>query len=265
MAGARSRGRTYLEFIGGEMTIRPDFLYLIRSAKKLGFETIMMATNGRMLSYFDYAKSLADAGLNSVVFSIHGHNAKEHDKLTQAKGSFGQLMKGLDNMKKLLGERRLGTNTTIVKQNYKDIEKIGKLILKKGLRNSEFIFVDCNEGGAYNDFNKFVPKISLAAPYIKKCLAMGKKAQAAHWHIRYVPLCYFPDYLEQISELDEIKRFQTEHLAPDFINLEVERSRPEAGRVKTKKCAGCKLHGQCEGIWKNYYEHYGDSELKPLI
>ena len=33
---------------------------------------------------------------------------------------------------------------------------------------------------------------------------------------------------------------------------------------KTKKCKGCKLFNQCEGIWKEYLKHYGDKELKPV-
>lgn len=264
MVGAKERGTTYLEFIGGEMTIRQDFLSLVRFAKVLDFETIMMATNGRMLSYFDYTKKLVEAGLNSVVFSIHGHNAKEHDWLTQAEDSFNQLMKGFQNMKKLLGLRAIGSNTTIVKQNYKNIEKIGRLILEMGIRNSEFIFVDCNEGGAHDNFYQFVPKISQAAPYIHRCLDIGKKNKAVHWHIRYVPLCYFTDYLNQISELDEIAHFQTEHLAPDFVNWDVSASRQQIARLKTKKCRRCRLYHQCEGIWITYYQYYSDKELKPI-
>jgi len=265
MVDARERGTTYLEFIGGETTIRSDFIHLVKFAKYLEFETIMIATNGRRLSYPDYAKKLISAGLNSIVFSIHGHNAKEHDFLTRVDGSFDQLMKGFKNVKKLLGIKRIGSNTTIVKKNLKNIEKIGAMIDKLGIRNSEFIFVDCNEGGAYDNFYEFVPRISKAAPYIRKCLDIGKKNGAAHWHVRYVPLCYFTEYLDQISELMEVKHFQTEHFAPDFINLDVEGSRPKLARIKTKKCQKCKLFNQCEGIWRTYYKHYGDKELKPIL
>ncbi len=262
--GAKKRGTTYLEFIGGETTIRPDFLSLVKTAKSLGFKTIMIATNGRMLSYPEYAKKLIEAGLNSVVFSIHGYNAKTHDFLTRSKGSFSQLVKGFNNVKKLLGVEAIGSNTTIVNQNYKSLPKIGKFIYGLGIRNAEFIFVDCNEGGAHNSFDEFVPRISEAAPFIRQCLDIGKKSDFGHWHIRYVPLCYFTDYLDQVSELLEVKRFQTEHLAPDFVNFDVEGSRPLVGRAKTDRCRGCRLFDQCEGIWKAYLEHYGDEELRPV-
>ncbi|MDD2753119.1 MAG: radical SAM protein [Candidatus Portnoybacteria bacterium] len=265
MLDARKRGTTYLEFIGGETTVRPDFVRLVKKAKALGFKTIMMATNGRMLSYRPYAKKLFAAGLNSVVFSIHGASAGTHDFLTQAKGSFDQLLAGLNNAKEFLGIENIGSNTTIVKHNYQELPKIGEFILGLGIRNCEFIFVDCNEGAAHNNFEELVPKISEAAPFIRQCLDIGKKNKAGHWHIRYVPLCYFADYLDQVSELLEVEKFKTEHLAPDFVNFDVESSRAMVGRAKTAKCQKCRLRDRCEGIWKTYLGHYGDEELKPVI
>ncbi|MFH1671785.1 MAG: radical SAM protein, partial [Candidatus Portnoybacteria bacterium] len=242
MVQAKKRGTTYIELIGGETTIRSDAVELISFAKELEFETINMATNGRMISYPEYAKKIIQAGLTDIIFSIHGHNAKTHDYLTRSKGSFNQLKKGLENFKNL-GFKKIGSNTTIVKDNYRHLSQIGRFIYDQGIRNSEFIFVDCNYGAAYHNFDEHVPKISEAAPYIRECLDIGK--DALHWHIRYVPLCYFPDHLNQISELQEIATFKTEHLAPDFENFDVEKSRAVVGRQKTKKCQKCKLFNQC--------------------
>jgi MoaA/NifB/PqqE/SkfB family radical SAM enzyme len=185
-----------------------------------------------------------------------------HDSLTNSPGSFKQLEAGLYNIKKLK-IKKIGSNTTIVKQNYKFLPEIGKFIQSHGIKNSEFIFVDCNYGAAKLNFHKLVPKISQAAPYIRSCLDIGR--DLPHWHARYVPLCYFKDYLKQISEIDEVRKFNTEHIAPDFINLAVESSRSEIGRAKTNKCKPCKLYNLCEGIWKEYLKNYGDKELKPML
>jgi MoaA/NifB/PqqE/SkfB family radical SAM enzyme len=264
MVLVRNKGFTYLELIGGEPTIRPDIVELIKFARQLKFENITMATNGRLFAYQEFAKKIISAGLTDLIFSIHGHNSKLHDSLTRVKGSFNQLMKGIKNAQ-ALGLKRLGTNTTIVKQNYRFLKKTGQLILKLGFRNSEFIFVDPTYGAAYDNFLKFVPKVSQAAPYIHQCLDLGKN-KSIHWAIRYVPLCYFTDYLRQISELYELEIFQqTQHLAPDFVNLDVEDSRKKIGRTKTKRCEGCKLYDKCEGIWKEYLKYYGDKELQPII
>lgn len=260
---AKSRGRNYLEFIGGETTIKEDFLEILRFSKKVGFETIHVTTNGRMFAYPEYAKKFIEAGITSLVFSIHGHEAKVHDNLTRVPGSFEQMLKGVENVKKL-GFNNIGSNTTITRKNYKHLKEIGDFIANLGIKNSEFIFVDPNQGGARVNFKKLVPKISKAAPFIRKCLAIGKKNKFPHWHIRYVPLCYFQDYLDQISEIEEVKMFHSEHIAPDFVNLNAEKARSEVGRVKGPQCRGCSLDGICEGIWKKYAEEYGFQELIPL-
>ena len=268
MIGARARGSTYLELIGGETTIRPDIIELVRFAKNLGFTTIAMATNGRMYSLKGFAKKILQAGLNSIIFSIHGHTAKLHDSLTQVPGSFEQLKKGVENVREIIRELNLqvhiGSNTCVMKKNYRYLPQIGKYIRSLGIDNSEFIFVDPTYGAAFDFFDKIVPKISQVAPFAHKLLDIGKKEQLPHWHIRYVPLCYFQDYLGQISELQEVQTFHTEHLAPDFYNPNAEEGRKKIGRAKTKRCQGCKLYNWCEGIWKVYLKHYGDKELKPV-
>lgn len=259
---AQEKGSTYLELIGGEPTIRPDIIDIIRFADKLKFDNIMMATNGRLFSYKEFAEKIIQAGLTDLIFSIHGHNPNLHDSLTQSKGSFKQLMQGVKNVQDL-GLKRLGTNTAVVKQNYRSLKQIGQLIIDLGIRNSEFIFIDPTYGAAHDYFLKFVPKISHAAPYIRECLDLGKKNKISHWAIRYVPYCYFDQYEDQISEFNEI--FQTKHLAPDFVNMDVENSRKNIARIKTEKCKDCKAFNKCEGIWKEYIKYYGDSELKPIV
>lgn len=269
MLDAKQKGAEYLEMIGGEVTIRPDAIEIVKFAKNLGFKTIMMSSNGRMYSYKKFAREIFKAGLNSLVFSIHGHNAKLHDSLTQVPGSFDQLRKGVKNVKEVIKELKLknvslGSNTTIVKQNYKYLPKIGQFIYDIGLKNAEFIFVDCNEGWSKDNFKKIVPRISNVAPYAHKCLDLKKKYNISHWAIRYVPLCYFQNYLGQISEIQEVQTFHTEHVAPDFYNPHAEEGRAMIGRKKTNRCKGCKLYNMCEGLWKEYLRHYGDKELKPI-
>ena len=262
---AKAGGTTYLEFIGGETTIRPDLLEILNFAKKFNFETISITTNGRMLAYPEYAKKFLAAGVNSLVFSVHGHKAELHDHLTQVEGSFDQLMRGIENVKKL-GFSNIGSNTTIVKDNFSFLPKIGKFIFEKlKITNSEFIFVDPNQGGVNVNFRALMPRISKAAPFIRKCLEIGRKNDCPHWDVRYVPLCYFEDYLDQISEIHERETFRTEHVAPDFVNRDVENSRAIIGRAKGEQCRRCVLNSQCEGIWNKYVEEFGDEELVPIL
>lgn len=270
MVGAKKRGSTYLEMIGGEITIRSDFIDLVKFAKKLEFETVMIATNGRMFSYEKQAYRAIEAGLNSIVFSIHGPTAEIHDDLTQAPGSFDQLKQGFQNIKEAISyfnaDVHLGSNSTIVKRNYRHLPELGEYIKSLGITNSEFIFVDCNEGGAYNNFKGLVPKISEAAPYIRKCLDLVQVSGTRNnWDIRYVPLCYFKDHLNQVSELLEMTTFRTEQLGrSQRSGYDYQEKRQNISRIKPDVCQGCALYNHCEGIWREYYKRYGADELDPV-
>ena len=263
MVQAKGQGVEYLEMIGGETTVRRDFIPLVKTAKKLGFKDIVVVTNGRMLAYPEFAKETVAAGVTDLVFSIHGHNAKLHDELTYAEGSFNDLLKGIENVRKEGLERIFG-NCTVIKQNMQHLPDIARLFLKLKIHHVEYIFVDPTYGGAYTNFNGLVPRISDAAPFMREALDIGRAGGTKDFVARYVPLCHFPDHLDQISEVREVQTFRTRHWAPDFKNDDVGAGRAVAGRSKPAKCAGCSLFDRCEGVWNEYLKRVGDDELTPV-
>ena len=259
---AKKKKANIIEIIGGESTMRPDYTQLVSVAKKIGIKEVLSATNGRIFSDFSAAKKIIDSGINGLIFSVHGHNSKTHDYLTRSKGSFNELIKGIENLKKL-GFRRINGNTTVVKQNMRFLPRIAELYAKYKIRNVEYIFVDPTYGGAYDDFKKLVPKISKASVYMRKAIDIGLDNGYDQWKVRYVPLCYFKGYEKHISEINERILFFTEHWAPDFKNTDALASRQIISRKKTNRCKGCSRYNACEGIWTEYIKRYGDSELKP--
>lgn len=260
---AAGRKAGTLEIIGGEATMRPDFTALVRAARRLGIPKVVCATNGRVFSDMAAAKAVVDAGVFALIFSIHGPDAKVHDAMTMVPGSFGQLMKGLSNLKKLGFEYTCG-NTTVVKGNMRALPALARLYVKLGIKRVEYIFVDPTHGGAKSNFGALVPRISAAAPYMREALRIGLKHGFTGWKARYVPLCHFSGYEGQISEINERAIFTTEHWAPDFKNTDVIGSRGRVSRKKPAVCKGCLKYGICEGIWTEYLRRYGDKELVPF-
>lgn len=250
---AKKRGTTYLELIGGEPTARDDFIQILKYANKQKFDTLMFATNGRLLSYKPYAKKIIESGVTHIVFSIHGHDAKLHDSLVQVNGAFNQLTQGIKNVKEL-GLKDIGTNTTIVKQNYKKLLEIGKLIDSLEVKNSEFIFCDPTRGGAFESFDEIVPTYEEVSYFVNKLIDFGKIKKKKHWDIRYYLLCFLDKKNHSmVSELKEVKNFHTEHIGLDFINKNAESGRRENGRTTDIEfCKTCKLNNICEGPWIEY-------------
>jgi MoaA/NifB/PqqE/SkfB family radical SAM enzyme len=91
----RRQGLRRVVLSGGEPTLHPDYLKTVGLAKELGYTHIQTITNGRRFCYPKFLKAAVAAGLGEVTFSLHGHNATLHDRLTQAPGSFVQALAGL--------------------------------------------------------------------------------------------------------------------------------------------------------------------------
>jgi len=263
MLSARKRGAGSLVLVGGEVFIRKDILDLIGKAREIGFSEVIAATNGRMFAYNNFAKRIVKSGITQIYFSIHGHNERVHDSLTSVPGSFKELIRGIRNLQNL-GFKNLGTHTTIVKQNYKYLLNIAQVIYGLGIKNSDFVFVDPNYGGAHEAFVDLVPRISQVVPYLKKSLDFIGSTDVEHFAVRYVPVCRLEGYQEYVSDMRDINLVKTEHIGPDFVDYYVEKTRREMFRVKSAKCLMCLFYESCEGIWKEYLTHFSDKELRPI-
>ena len=62
-----------IQFSGGEPTIHPDFLDIIRDANKLGFSQIQVATNGiKLAESQQFTQAMRDAGMHTVYLQFDG-------------------------------------------------------------------------------------------------------------------------------------------------------------------------------------------------
>ncbi|MFH1234302.1 MAG: radical SAM protein [Candidatus Diapherotrites archaeon] len=260
---AKKRGSDYVDFLGGEPTIRKDLQELVKYAGTLGFKTISITTNGRMLSNRDFAKSLLEAGLNSIVFSINGPNAEIHDYLSGVQGAFGQAIQGMKNVRSLPGKVYICTNTTITKPNIKFLPEIAELSASLGANAMEFIFPH-PKGNAWTNFEEMVPMLEELIGVAPKTIEVGKKHGILHCWFRYVPLCYLYGCWDFVSETASQGKLEEQHIGPEFQDLEVEKNRALHGRVKGPQCRGCKYSNSCEGIFREYVEKRGFQELVPI-
>jgi len=61
-----------LQFSGGEPTLHPRFLDIIKEARRIGFTQIQIATNGITLNDEEFAKKASEAGLNCLYLQFDG-------------------------------------------------------------------------------------------------------------------------------------------------------------------------------------------------
>jgi len=87
---------TAIQFTGGEPTIHPDFLKIIRKTIAMGFSHIQIATNGITLADPDFAARAADAGLHTLYLQFDGVDDEIY-KQTRGKPLLETKLRCIDN------------------------------------------------------------------------------------------------------------------------------------------------------------------------
>lgn len=253
---ARKTGCRGVVFTGGEPTIRNDTFEIVAHAKKAGFDTIQIQTNGRMLAYKDFCRMLVEAGANEFSPALHGHTARLHDFLTNSPGSFKQTVQGIKNLKKL--GQYVVTNTVVTKPNYRCLPETARLLVSLGVDQFQFAFPH-PIGNAHKNFDSIIPRIYMAAPYIRRGLRIGIDAGRVVM-AEAMPYCLMKGYENHVSErhIPPTEIRDADGVIPDYGR---ERRR---GKAKFPQCRKCRYDSLCEGPWREYSERMGNKEFRAV-
>jgi len=255
---AYSRGKDEVVFTGGEPTLHPYFLDLVKYAKETGFKEIQIQTNGRLFAYNDFCLKTIRAGATQFSPAVHGPDARIHDFLTSSKGSFVQTIKGIKNLKKL--NQYVLTNTVITTTNAKYLPQIAKLLVDLGVNQYQFAFIHIG-GRAAENKDWIVPRKTKILKYIKKGLDIGIKANRKVM-TEAIPYCLMRGYEDYIAEkvIPPSIVYDAGFVVEDYAQY-----RKDKGKAKRPDCQKCKYYQICEGPWKEYPEIFGWDEFKPVI
>jgi len=244
-------------FTGAEVTIRPDFFVLVRAAARLGYERIQIQTNGRMFAYREFCERAIAAGANEFSPAIHGHEAKLHDGLTRAPGSFVQITAAMRHLVEL--GQRVVTNTVVTKQNAKHMPALARLLVDLGVAQFQLAFPHPT-GHAATYFRGVVPRMADVAPYVHEALRIGLAA-GIPCMAEAMPYCMMPGFEAQVGELHmpPTEIVYDGYVVPDYAS-----DRMQRGKVRFAQCASCRFEPICEGPWREYPEAVGTDEFVPV-
>jgi MoaA/NifB/PqqE/SkfB family radical SAM enzyme len=94
----REQGATRAILSGGEPTIHPSFLNLVKAATDMGYSWVQCVSNGRMFAYEKFTARAMSNGLREATLSMHGHTPELFESLVGIPGSFQQSLAGLKNL-----------------------------------------------------------------------------------------------------------------------------------------------------------------------
>jgi MoaA/NifB/PqqE/SkfB family radical SAM enzyme len=254
----KNRGRDGVVFTGGEPTLHPGILDMVRKARELGYRSIQIQTNGRMFSYQKFCRDVIEAGATEVSPALHGHLAALHDNLTTVPGSFEQTVSGVRNLKGM--GVLLVTNTVITRSNFRHLPEIAQLLVSLGVDQYQLAFVHpVGSAGSDRNFASVVPRFELLEPFLKRALDVGIR-EGRVVMTEAVPYCFMEGYEQYIGEhiMPLTKIFDAEGVIDDYRDY-----RLAEGKVKGPPCENCGFADDCEGPWREYPERFGWSEFRP--
>jgi pyruvate-formate lyase-activating enzyme len=88
-------GRHQVDFDGGEPTLNPELVPLVRYARALGYDRVNVTTNGRLLRLRGLRRALVRSGLTTLLFSVHGPDARTHAQQVGVAEAFDQTVAGI--------------------------------------------------------------------------------------------------------------------------------------------------------------------------
>ncbi|MDE2293322.1 MAG: radical SAM protein [Elusimicrobia bacterium] len=252
-------GYRRMGFTGGEPTLRKDLPQLIALARKVGYGYVRIQTNGIRLAGFDYTKELVDAGLTFVKFSIHGHDAETHDRLTMIPGSFDACLAAIEHLKRL--KVGIGVNIVLNQDNYRHLEAFYELfLLKLGLSNF-VIIAPLYEGNMTLNVPAMGVRLSEVAPYVRKAYEVFTRINFPKppLLLHFTP-CVLPGYEQQMLGWSA---FNTMVVSPQGQHRDLDSTAMDH-TVKTEACSKCVYNDRCIGFDASYARYFGTGEIAPL-
>lgn len=136
-------GVPHLILTGGEATLHPDLLAIIRYADGLG-HIVGLNTNGRRLAHNPFVAELVSAGLNHVQITLGSHLPEVHNAMMGA-NAFDQTVKGIRNA--VASTLHTITNTTLTRSNLDHAPEIVDYLYSLGIRTFAMNSIIYSGGG----------------------------------------------------------------------------------------------------------------------
>jgi len=251
MRAARAEGFDRVSFTGGEPTVRPDLVPLVREAARLGFEGIEVQSNGLVYAQPANVERLAAAGVTEWHVSIHTHREEAYERLVRRAGTFALMRAGLEH----LVARGLAPVADLIVMRSTQAHLAGAVdwLADLGVRAGRLWLVSLTDGNAANVAS--LPPITELLPDV---FAAFERAAARAFDLRslHLPHCLLGPWADRA--LDPAAG-GVRVVTPDAV-LDL-RDAKLTPRRYVPACEGCPARGDCPGLRPDYLARHGDGEI----
>jgi len=247
----RKHGFAAVSFTGGEPTIRPDLLPLVRGAARLGYESIKVQSNGLVLGVGDNAARLLDAGVTCVHISIHTHEREAYEAMVRRPGTFEAMAQALE---RLAGsEVELGADVIVESDTMSRLPAAIDWIAERGVPAADLWFVSLTDANATRP--QSMPSMTAAMPFIAEARRRAER-HGVRLRSLHIPPCILGEHAD-LAFNPALQRVRV--VSPDAVfDLSQSAITP---RQHVPACEGCEHRETCGGLRPDYVAQYGDVEV----
>jgi MoaA/NifB/PqqE/SkfB family radical SAM enzyme len=261
---ARASGAIHLTFLGGEPTIHKHFLEALAKAVALGFEHIVIFTNGVMFPHPGFIDSVTALGNFEWRISIQGATDEAHVATTGRANSFQRIVHGLGELQRR--NQLVTTNMCVNERSYRSLPHYPELLQRYGVRQLHVDIVRPESTGERSEdyLRDIMPRYSDMAPYYAEMLAGFERWDPEFdVNVGNLPYCVLPEWGSRIHHGGQ----ETVTKSSDSTGLEDAMNKYEwqqSLRTHLPGCADCVFRPRCTGIFRVYLELHGGDEFRPV-
>jgi MoaA/NifB/PqqE/SkfB family radical SAM enzyme len=260
---AFASGHRKLTLLGGEPTLQPGFLDVVRRAVALGYEEIVLFTNGVKTAREAFIDEiLATGGRFTWRISIQGATAAAHERTTLKEGSFARIQRTMETLARK-GEV-VTVNMCVVQSNHASVAAFPALLLPLGVKQLHLDMVRPSDAGVRTEaeLRGMIPRYSDMVPALTEMIKGFPEGFDVN--IGNLPYCIAPELARWIHHDGE----RTLTISVDGQN---ELSAPwdkyltkRRDKMKPASCKACVFESRCSGVFEAYRHFYGTDELVPV-
>lgn len=174
LSSCRKLGARYVTFLGGEPTLHPDLPRMVDSAIDLGFEQVMIDTNGLLP---ERICTIDPKKLHYISVSLDGASQSTHERV-RGKGTFDKTVRCIDFL--VSNAYSVRVNCTVFQFNVHEAESLLSLADRLGVHLVNFHTFSAEGYGASNPDWSLSPIDWIS--FYQRLGAIGRKFKVAIWY-----------------------------------------------------------------------------------
>lgn len=256
----KRRGYFGVILTGGEPTLHPELPRITEYARNQDLH-VRMITNGHRLAERDFAKSMADAGLQLVHISVYSVRPEVEAELRGMPNTLERAFSAVQNAVDFGIE--VNINQVINRLNADHLDENVAYWIEHHPAVRHFIFnnLDPSMGRAEVNQERFTPRLADFELSLHRALRKLHRSGRS-FRVEKVPLCYMTEFAWASTETRKIVKGEERIVC--FLDAKQAVRQTDWEHVYTEGCRVCSLREICGGLFDRG-AGYDPGELAPVF